>query len=122
MKEGYFLRNDCRKFDNAFFGINPVETKTLDPDQRQLLEVAYECLESAGITLEDIAESTTGVFMGSGGSDYPLARYQDTDYATTKPYAVTGSAPTMTSNRLSYVFDLTGPRLVWKTQFGLIRY
>ncbi|RYP19809.1 hypothetical protein DL765_003155 [Monosporascus sp. GIB2] len=45
---GYFLQRDVRQFDNSFFGINNLEAAYMDPLQRQLLEVVYECLENAG--------------------------------------------------------------------------
>jgi acyl transferase domain-containing protein len=58
--EGYFLDNDVRKFDHEFFNINSMEARYMDPQQRQLLEVAFECIESAGITLDDISAKDVG--------------------------------------------------------------
>lgn len=46
---GYFINDDLRKFDNGFFGMNNVEATYLDPQQRKLLEISYECLQSAGV-------------------------------------------------------------------------
>lgn len=50
---GYFINNDLRKFDNGFFGMNNVEATYLDPQQRKLLEISYECLQSAGVPSSD---------------------------------------------------------------------
>lgn len=49
MTGGYFIQEDVRAFDNEFFGINNLEATYMDhPQQRKLLEVAFECFESAG--------------------------------------------------------------------------
>ena len=59
---GGFL-DQVDQFDAAFFGISPREATRMDPQQRILLEVAYEAIEDAGITLEDLRASQTGVYM-----------------------------------------------------------
>lgn len=67
---GYFLDGNPHDFDPSFFNITPIEAQWLDPQQRRMLEVSYECLESAGLTLDQVAGSNTGVFVGSFTSDY----------------------------------------------------
>jgi acyl transferase domain-containing protein len=63
---GMFLENvDPQDFDAQFFGIPRVEAIAMDPQQRQLLEVVYECLENAGISLEAFAGKPVGCFVGS---------------------------------------------------------
>jgi len=63
---GMFLENiDPRDFDAQFFGISGVDAMAMDPQQRQLLEVVYECLENAGITLEGLDGQPVGCFVGS---------------------------------------------------------
>lgn len=52
------------KFDNAFFYITPQEAIAIDPQQRMLLEIAYEAIESAGIPLDAFSGTDTAVFAG----------------------------------------------------------
>lgn len=108
--QGGFLRQ-IDGFDPAFFGISPREAATVDPQQRLLLEVAWEALEDAGYPLEQVAGTRMGVFTGASSHDY--YDIQDLDSLTT--HSVTGWAMCMTSNRLSYSFDLRGPSLTVDT-------
>jgi len=98
-------------FDPAFFGISPREASSLDPQQRMLLEVAWEALEDAGYPLEKVAGTRMGVFTGASSHDY--YDIQDLDSLTT--HSVTGWAMCMTSNRISYAFDLHGPSMTIDT-------
>jgi acyl transferase domain-containing protein len=59
---GHFLDQDIADFDAAFFGISPLEAETLDPQQRVLLEVAWEAVENAGIPMDKFQGSETAVF------------------------------------------------------------
>ncbi len=108
--QGGFLAQ-IEGFDPAFFGISPREASTLDPQQRMLLEVAWEALEDAGYPLEKVAGTRMGVFTGASSHDY--YDIQDLDSLTT--HSVTGWAMCMTSNRISYAFDLHGPSLTVDT-------
>ncbi|KAI9838887.1 MAG: hypothetical protein M1819_004095 [Sarea resinae] len=112
-KGGYFIQEDPRLFDPAFFGINPREAATLDPAQRKILEVVYEALESAGATLESISGSSTGCFMGNFNHDHLFSQIKDSEY--TQPYTATSAIAPFLSNRISYVFNLTGPSLTVDT-------
>lgn len=105
---GYFLQEDVRKFDNNFFGINNLEATYMDPQQRKLLEVTYECLESAGVTLDAISGTNTGVYVGNFTVDYQTMQTRDPDYL--HRYSATGSGTAIMSNRLSHTFNLQGPR------------
>lgn len=63
---GMFIENtDPALFDGQFFNISRVECIAMDPQQRQILEVAYECLENAGIPLETLNDTNTGVIVGT---------------------------------------------------------
>ena len=42
----------------------------MDPQQRLMLEVAYETFENAGISLEKLEKSETAVYCASSYQDY----------------------------------------------------
>lgn len=56
---------DPAAFDAAFFNISRADAVAMDPQQRQLLEVVYECLENGGITLERLSGEKVGTFVAS---------------------------------------------------------
>ena len=79
VRRAYMLDDDAiDKFDNAFFYISPLEAEAMDPQQRMLLEIAYEAVESAGITLDAFRGTDTAVFAGlsapSNKSDFLTER------------------------------------------------
>ncbi|PTB61706.1 polyketide synthase [Trichoderma citrinoviride] len=105
--KSYLLEEDTRLFDAAFFGISPVEAAGMDPQQRILLEAVYEAFESAGMTLDELRGSFTSVHVGCMTSDWANIQARDTE--TVPKYNATGSANSILSNRISYIFDLKGP-------------
>ncbi|HKP56550.1 MAG TPA: beta-ketoacyl synthase N-terminal-like domain-containing protein, partial [Polyangiales bacterium] len=99
-------------FDARFFEIAPREAVSMDPQQRLVLEVAWEALERAGIQPRALKDSVTGVYVGSMGSDYQpqgIGSLEERDgYGT-------GSASSVLAGRLSYVLGLQGPSLTVDT-------
>ncbi len=110
---GYFLENDVRLFDNNFFGINNLEAKYMDPQQRQLLEVVYECLENAGESLDSVSGANIGCYVANFTVDYSIMQAQDPDLY--HRYSATGFGPTILANRISHLFNLKGPSFVLDT-------
>lgn len=108
VRGGYFLDGSPQDFDPSFFGITPIEAMWLDPQQRRILEVTYECLENAGLRLEDVAGKNIGVFVGSFTSDYQQMLHREPDFR--HEYAATGTDPGILSARVCNIFDLCGPR------------
>jgi acyl transferase domain-containing protein len=104
---GYFLDGLAEDFDPTFFGITPIEAMWLDPQQRKILEVTYECLESAGLTLDSVAGSQTAVYIGSFTSDYQQMSTKDGDFRHN--YAATGVDTGIISARIGNTFNLNGP-------------
>lgn len=102
--------DDFDRFDPQFFGISPREARSMDPQQRLVLEVGWEALERAGYAPDKLTGSKTGVFIGACNSDYyHLMSAGGGDQLDT--YTATGSAHSVISGRLSYVLGLQGPSL-----------
>ena len=107
---GYFLQEDVRNFDPDFFGILHTEALHMDPQQRKLLEIVYECFESAGIRLDQVSGSNTGCYVGNFTYDYPIMQSRDPE--SFSRFSATGLGITILSNRISHTFNLKGPRSV----------
>ncbi|MBW4514700.1 MAG: aminotransferase class I/II-fold pyridoxal phosphate-dependent enzyme [Timaviella obliquedivisa GSE-PSE-MK23-08B] len=108
---GGFL-DQVDQFDPQFFGIAPREASSIDPQQRIILEVAWEALEDAGQVPGELAGSQTGVFVGIGTHDYSVMLWQN---PVNDPYATTGTGNCIAANRISYALDLRGPSLAIDT-------
>lgn len=102
----------------------------MDPQQRWLLEVAYEALENgmmkhlsdellanhscvAGVPIEQAIGSKTSVHIGSFLREYEIMLSKDTQMPA--KYKATGTALSMLANRLSWFYDFTGPSIALDT-------
>ncbi len=111
-RRGGFL-DQIDQFDPAFFGIPEREAAQMDPQQRVVLEVAYEALDDAGITHERLGGSQTGVFFASFHNDYSRLVYAHPHSIDLR--TLTGTLHSITSNRISYLLDLHGPSVTLDT-------
>ncbi|KAL2174089.1 polyketide synthase [Thermothelomyces heterothallicus CBS 202.75] len=109
----YFIDQDHRVFDAAFFNISPKEAEAVDPQQRMLLEVVYEALESAGYSLHQYTGEKVAVFAGLMTGDFDSLSLRDE--LDTSQYYATGNARSILSNRISYFFNFTGPSMTIDT-------
>jgi acyl transferase domain-containing protein len=106
---GGFIEN-IDGFDTEFFGISPREAVQMDPQQRILMELAYEALEDAGIAPTALRGSDTAVYIGVMSNDY--LRHQTADnYRRIDVHTGGGAGFCMLANRLSYQFDFNGPSM-----------
>jgi aspyridone synthetase (hybrid polyketide synthase/nonribosomal peptide synthetase) len=111
--KSYLLQEDSRVFDASFFSISPAEAEGMDPQQRILLETVFEVFEAAGCTLDQMQGSSTSVHVGVMNGDYFDIQLRDSE--TIPKYNATGTARSILSNRISYVFDLKGPSVTIDT-------
>src|SRR5690349_15190856 len=100
-------------FDADFFEISPREAAKMDPQQRLLLEVAYEAFEHAGIPVDSLRHSATGVFVGACVGEYGYLA--SADLSQVDAWSGTGGALSIIANRVSYFFDLRGPSVTVDT-------
>ena len=106
---GMFLQGvDPRDIDAQFFRLSGVEASSMDPQQRQLLEVVYEGLENGGVTLDQLNGADVGCFVSSFASDYGDIQARDPENRASA--TVVGVGRTMLSNRLSHFLNIKGPR------------
>ena len=106
--QGGFLEN-IDQFDAELFEISPNEARHIDPQQRLLLEVTYHAMEDAGLTLQNLSGSKTGVFIGISSHDYSDLTSTFTEQALISNFTNTGNSNCIASNRISYCFNLKGP-------------
>lgn len=105
-KWGGFI-HDHDKFDAQFFGISPREALRMDPQQRWMLETAWESLEDAGMAPDKLRGSNTAVYVGIASNDY--ANVAQSDPRNVDVHTNSGSTLSIASNRISYLLDFKGP-------------
>src|SRR5262249_20711968 len=104
---------DADGFDAPFFGISPKEAEVMDPQQRTLLEVAWEALESAGYAPEN-AGGAIGVFAGTHNNSAPLTSVLPRPDAVDRIGALTTRAANEKADvatRIARKMNLSGPAL-----------
>ncbi|KAG5953604.1 Type I Iterative PKS [Claviceps sorghi] len=106
-KSGYFMDQDLSQFDAPFFNITEQEAIAMDPQQRQLLECAYEALESAGIRKETVSGANMGVFVGATSSSYQIGTLRDLNQVPL--FNSTGNHQSIQAARISHCFNFRGP-------------
>jgi acyl transferase domain-containing protein len=77
---GMFIEDiDPAAFDASFFNLTRADAIAMEPQQRQLLEVVYECFENGGIPIEEVSGKQIGCYVGSlnGGKSLEISGFSD---------------------------------------------
>lgn len=106
---------DYKYFDNRFFAHSIPETECLDPQQRMLLEVTHETLESAAIPPASITNVSVGVYIGLCNSDFQSMQFWNQNPKDLSIYSGLGSSSCTASGRVSRFYNFHGPSLTIDT-------
>ncbi|WAO96249.1 Carrier domain-containing protein [Fusarium falciforme] len=110
-QKGYFLSDDLSTLDTSFFTMSKRELERCDPQQRKLLEITREVLESAGET--EFRGKPIGCYVGTFGEDWLQMSGKEDQHIGGYPLAAYGDL--ILANRISFEYDLKGPSMVIKT-------
>ncbi|KAL2869077.1 uncharacterized protein BJX67DRAFT_379556 [Aspergillus lucknowensis] len=100
-------------FDNAFFDISPREARSMDPQQKLLLQATLHALDDAGYVPDStpsFQKDSMGCYVGIATGDYVDNLHEDIDV-----YYSTGTLRAFLSGRISYTFKFSGPSMVVDT-------
>ena len=111
---GAFLR-DIDKFDCNAFRITPIESHSIDPQQRLVLKTAWRAMENSFIPIEKLKHSNTGVFIGATMDDYMQLQTRLDQGKNINRYTHFGSVLNNIAGRVSFVFGFHGPTITIDT-------
>lgn len=107
---GNFME-DYDAFDHKFFKKSPRESATMDPQQRQFLQIAYQAVEQSGYFQHPRSDKHMGCYVGVCACDY------ESNIAGHAPnaFTATGNLKSFIAGKVSHQFGWTGPALVIDT-------
>ncbi|TVY38283.1 Highly reducing polyketide synthase, partial [Lachnellula occidentalis] len=106
--------DNLRHLDTNMFSIPKKEADVLDPQEKMLLEVVYECMQNAGQT--NWRGESIGCFVGVFGEDWSDLYAKDVQAGGIPgPHRICGQHDFALSNGVSYMFDLKGPSATVKS-------
>lgn len=113
LRGGFLDESEVSRFDADFFGIGAREAQIMDPQQRILLETAWEAIERAGLNADELIGSDTGVYIGISTDDYSAWQFAAPEHISA--YTAQAKALSIAANRISYQFDFLGPSMAVDT-------
>lgn len=107
---GNFME-DYDAFDHKFFKKSPRESATMDPQQRHILQIAYQAVEQSGYFHNPHIDRHVGCYVGVCACDY------ENNIACHAPnaFTATGNLKSFIAGKVSHYFGWTGPGVVIDT-------
>ncbi|KAG9513438.1 polyketide synthase, partial [Aureobasidium melanogenum] len=107
---GNFIK-DHDVFDHKFFKKSPREIASTDPQQRLMLQAAYQAVEQSGYFNQSRVDTKVGCFLGACAADY------EHNVACHAPnaFTATGNLKSFIAGKISHYFGWTGPGLTIDT-------
>ncbi|MFD9791556.1 SDR family NAD(P)-dependent oxidoreductase [Streptomyces sp. NPDC059070] len=111
---GCFLDGDIWAWDPEALSIAKLEAAVVDPQHRLMLEVVREAIEHAGVPMDRVRGTRTGVYLGyfAGDNQWRSARPVE-DHPD--PLFMYGNFNAAVAGRVSFGLDLRGPNMVVET-------
>ncbi|XDG01217.1 hypothetical protein ABKA04_000832 [Annulohypoxylon sp. FPYF3050] len=107
---GNFL-NDVDGFDHKFFKKSPREAASTDPQQRLMLQAAYQAVEQSGYFNLPSADAHVGCYIGVCSVDYE----QNIACHPPNAFTATGNQRGFIAGKVSHYFGWTGPGITVDT-------
>ncbi|MFD9061121.1 SDR family NAD(P)-dependent oxidoreductase [Kitasatospora purpeofusca] len=111
---GCFLQGDVWGWEPEAFSVAPMEQEWVDPQFRVLMEVAWQAVEDAGVPMNAMRGSRTGVYMGTYAPDNLFREARPVEDAPNSAYLF-GNFTAGAAGRVAFAMDLRGPVMVVST-------
>ena len=98
-------------FDHKFFKKSPRESASMDPQQRHILQVAYQAVEQSGYFQAANPDKKIGCYVGVCISDYE----ENIACHSANAFMATGNLKSFIAGKVSHYFGWTGPGQVIDT-------
>nr|ASU91363.1 polyketide synthase [Ramalina conduplicans] len=107
---GNFIK-DHDTFDHKFFKKSPREIVSTDPQQRLMLQCAYQAVEHSGYFHQPNLDKRIGCYLGACAADYE----QNVAGYAANAFTATGNLKSFIAGKISHYFGWTGPGLTIDT-------
>ncbi|EAQ83182.1 hypothetical protein CHGG_09586 [Chaetomium globosum CBS 148.51] len=111
---GNFL-DDTAVFDHKFFKKSPREALHMDPQQRLILQTAYQAVAQAGYYFQPKGNKSSdrriGCYIGAVTNDYEY----NISHAIPNAFSATGALRSYIAGKVSHFFGWTGPAMTLDT-------
>ncbi|MFI1105659.1 type I polyketide synthase [Streptomyces melanogenes] len=111
---GCFLEGDVWAWEPEALSVAPAEREWVDPQSRVMMEVAWEAVEHAGMPIDQVRGSRTGVYIGTYAPDNLFREARPVEDAPNSAYLF-GNYTASTAGRVAFAMDLRGPVMVLST-------